>query len=225
MYLKSESFFGFPVDFEMTNKHAPLGKSFMGNLERKSIYGCFYLPMDDYRKILGKYTKNFRYSWRFPYRSEIYKNGEEFEQLKKDYEANPDNKELKEEYEWTVTCMERDKLWKEYYSQLKLLFDAYESKNISLKELHKQESVLAKKYGCQRRSREKEKVEFTVMDYSPNSNKEYYELVKKYYLKGAKDNLVDENDPNINKRALEDAKLAIQFANNISDTTKHINHD
>ena len=222
MYLKSESFFDFPVDFEKTNQYAPYGDGFDGKKERRSIYGCFYLSMEDYRKILDKHTKNFRYYWRFPYRSEMYKKDEEFEQLKKDYEANPENAELKEEYEWTLECMEHDKLWNEYYSQIKPLWDAYEKKEITLKECHKKEAELAKKYGCQRRSYDKEKVEFTVMDFSPNSNKEYFEMVRNYYLAGASDSLVGEDTPHKNKRALVDAKLAKEFVKNVKTGHKTV---
>ena len=182
MYLKSESPFDFPVDFEMTNQYAPWGEGFNGRKERQSIYSCFYLSMEDYDKIKSKYTKGFRHYWRFPYRSEMYKKDEEFEELKKEYEANPENEDLKEEYEWTLKCMEHDKLWEEYRSQLEPIWKDYEDKKITLKEAHKREAKLSKKYNCQWRSNDKERVEFTVMDFSPNSNKKYFELVKNYFI-------------------------------------------
>lgn len=212
MYLGSDNVFGEKFSFEDILKYCPKPKN-DGKYEGM-ILSAFYLSMEDYRKILDKHTKNFRYYWRFPYRSEIYKQGEEFEQLKKDYEANPENEELKKEYNWTVECARRDKLWKEYRSQLEALWVSREKNEITLKELHKGETELAKKYDCQRRSRDKEAVEFTVMNYSPNSNKEYVELVKKYFGSHEPYTPVENEKSYWNEHAFVDAQVAKEFFNN-----------
>lgn len=224
MYTKAETFFGIPITFEMTNLYAPWGESFNGKKERKSVYGCFYLSTDDYKKIMEKYTKGFRTYWRFPYQSENFKEGEEFEELKKAYETEPENQEIKEEYEWTLECMRREKLWEEYCTQLEAIWKDFNEKKITLKEAHKREAKLSQEYGCQKRSRDKERVEFTIMDFSPNSNKEYYELVKKYYSMDEQLlQLVGENISDVNKHAIEDAKLAKAFINNVKTKNKTVN--
>ena len=210
MYLASETLFDFPVDFEMIGKYAPVIDG-----ERVGIHGCFYLPKEKYDSLLDKHTKGFRHYWRFPYRSEIYKKGEEFEKLKKAYEENPEDEEIKEEYERTLEYMEHDRLWDEYCSKVKPLWEDYEAHKISLKKCHELEAKYAQEYGCQRRSYEMEKVQSTIMDYSPNCNKEYFEMVKNYYLAGASDSLVGEDTPQQNKFALKDAKAAKVFAENV----------
>lgn len=152
------------------------------------IYFAYYLPMALYDSILKKYTKGLRHYWRFPYRSEIYKQGDEFEELKQAYEAEPENKELKEEYEWTIECARRDRLWNEYYAQASKIAEQKEKGEISTKEARKRADKLAKKYDCQWRSNDAEKIQFTVMDFSPNSSKENFDLLKKFYESGCDEN-------------------------------------
>ncbi len=214
MYLKSQSVFDFKVDFEMIGQYAPIIKNARGEEERKSVMGSFYLPKEDYEKILDKHTKDFQLYWYFPYNIEEYKKGEEFEQLKKDYEANPDNENLKEEYELTVERMEHDRLWNEYQSIIKPLWEDYENGKLSLKETRKKEAEVAKKYECTQRSLEKDKVAFNVSGFAPNSNKEYFDMVKNYYLAGASDNLIGNDTPQVNKSAFEDARIAKAFEEN-----------
>ena len=81
MYTSSETLFDFPVTFEMVGKYAPIVDG-----ERQSVSGCFYLSKEKYDKLIEKYTKDFQPMWYFPFGVEEYKKGEEFEQLKKDYD-------------------------------------------------------------------------------------------------------------------------------------------
>ena len=217
MYQTAESVFNFPVTFEMIGNYAPVVDG-----ERQSVYGCFYISKEKYDKLIEKYTKDFQPMWYFPYSVEEYKKGEEFEQLKKDYEANPDDENLKEEYDLTVERMEHDRLWNEYQTKLKPIWDDYEIGKQSLKKSRELEAELAKEYGCVQRSLEKDKVEFNVRGFAPNQNAEYFQTVKNYYLAGASDNLVTNETPQMNREALRDAKFAKAFAENVRKKKKTI---
>lgn len=217
MYTSSETLFDFPVTFEMVGKYAPIVDG-----ERQSVSGCFYLSKEKYDKLIEKYTKDFQPMWYFPFGVEEYKKGEEFEQLKKDYEANPDDENLKEEYELTVERMEHDRLWNEYRSKVEPLWKDYENGNLTLKVCRKKEAELAKEYGCVQRSMEKEKVEFNVRGFAPNQNNEFFQTVKNYYLAGASDSLVTTETPQTNREALKNAKLAKAFEKNCKTRTETI---
>lgn len=217
MYTSSETLFDFPVTFEMVGKFAPIVDG-----ERQSVYGCFYLSKEKYNKLIKKHTKNFQSMWYFPFGIEEYKKGEDFKQLEKDYNANPDDENLKEEYELTIERMKHDRLWNEYQSKVALLWTDYENGRLTLKTCRKKEAELAKEYGCVRRSMEKEKVEFNVRGFAPNQNADYFQMVKNYYLAGASDNLVTDETPRINKEALKDAKLAKAFEKNCKTKTETI---
>jgi hypothetical protein len=215
MYREADSLFDFTVDFEMIGQYAPVI-----NGERKSVMGCFYLPKEKYDSILQKHTKGLETKWAFPYGHEDYKKGEEFEQLKKDYEANPDNEDLEEEYKLTVERMEHDKMWNEYCFTIQPVQDAYMKHKISEKEYRKREAKIAKECGFIQQSIEKDKVAFNVSGFSPNQNKEYFETVHNYYIAGAMDSLISDKTSQINLQAFEDAKAAIEFEKNCRTKNK-----
>jgi hypothetical protein len=215
MYREADSLFDFTVDFEMIGQYAPVI-----NGERKSVMGCFYLPKEKYDSILQKHTKGLETKWAFPYGHEDYKKGEEFEQLKKDYEANPDNEDLEEEYKLTVERMEHDRLWNEYCFTIQPVQDAYMKHKISEKEYRKREAKIAKECGFIQQSIEKDKVAFNVSGFSPNQNKEYFETVHNYYIAGAMDSLISDKTSQINLQAFEDAKAAIEFEKNCRTKNK-----
>ena len=217
MYREAESVFNFIVDFEMIGAYAPVN-----NGERKSVMGAFYLPKEKYEKILKSYTKGLETKWVFPYGHEDYKKGEEFEQLKKDYEANPDNEDLEEEYKLTVERMEHDMMWNKYCERFAPIQEAYETNKISEKQYRKEETKIAKECGFIQQSIEKDKVAFNVSGFSPNQNKEYFETVRNYYLAGAMDTLINTDTPQMNKQAFEDAKAAIEFAKNCRTNNKTV---
>lgn len=217
MYLESESLFPFSVDFEMIGQYAPVI-----NGERKSVMGCFYLPKEKYDSIQQKHTKGLETKWVFPYGHEDYKKGEEFEQLKKDYEANPNNEDLEEEYKLTVERMEHDRMWNEYCERFAPVQEAYEKHEISEKQYREEETKIAKECGFVQQSIEKDKVAFNVSGFSPNQNKEYFETVRNYYLAGATDNLINTDTPQMNKQAFMDAKAAIEFAKNCRTNNKTV---
>jgi hypothetical protein len=217
MYREAESIFDFTVDFEMIGQYAPVI-----NGERKSVMGCFYLPKEKYEKILKSYAKGLETKWVFPYGHEDYKKGEEFERLKKDYEANPDNEDLEEEYKLTVERMEHDKMWNEYCFTIQPVQEAYIKHKISEKEYRKREAKIAKECGFIQQSIEKDKVAFNVSGFSPNQNKEYFETVRNYYLAGAMDSLISDKTSQINLQAFEDAKAAIEFAKNCRTNNKTV---
>lgn len=217
MYRESESLFPFIVDFEMVGVYAPVI-----NGERKSVMGCFYLPKEKYESILKRYTKGLETKWVFPYGHEEYKKGEEFEQLKRNYEANPDNEDLAEEYKMTVERMEHDRMWNEYCEKFAPIQEAYETNKISEKKYHKEEEKIAKECGFIQQSIEKDKVAFNVSGFSPNQNKEYFETVRNYYVAGATDSIITSETPQMNKQAFEDAKAGIEFVKNCKTNNKTV---
>ena len=217
MYREAESIFDFTVDFEMIGQYAPVI-----NGERESVMGCFYLPKEKYDSILQKHTKGLETKWVYLYGREDYKKGEEFEQLKKDYEANPDNEDLEEEYKLTVERMEHDRMWNEYRDKFAKIQEAYENNEISERKYHKEEAKIAKKCGFIQQSVEKDKVALNVSGFSPNQNKEYFETVRNYYLAGADDNLISADTPQMNKQAFLDAKAAIVFDKNCRTNKKTV---
>jgi hypothetical protein len=217
MYREADSLFDFTVDFEMIGQYAPVI-----NGERKSVMGCFYLPKEKYDSILQKHTKGLETKWAFPYGHEDYKKGEEFEQLKKDYEANPDNEDLEEEYKLTVERMEHDRMWNEYCFTIQPVQDAYMKHKISEKEYRKREAKIAKECGFIQQSIENDKVAFNVSGFSPNQNKEYFATVRNYYIAGANDSLITSDAPQMNKQAFNDAKAAIEFAKNCRTNNKTV---
>ena len=160
--------------------------------------------------------------WVFPYGHEDYKKGEEFEQLKRDYEANPDNEDLEEEYKLTVERMGHDRMWNEYCDRFAIIQEAYEKNKISEKEYHKEEAKIAKKCGFVQQSIDKDKIVFNVSGFSTNQNKEYFETVRNYYLAGAMEHLISGSTPQINLQAFEDAKAAFEFAKNCRTNNKTV---
>ena len=180
------------------------------NTERKRAIptGAFYISKDKYDEIIEKHSKRLPYYWRFPYRSEIYPKGEEWEELQRKYKENPDNDKIKKEYLDTVEYMRRDLLWKNYYKKLTEIQSQKDSGQINGKEAKKQRDALAKEFGCQRRSNERESIQFICAFYGPTVVHDYFEKVKVYY-NGSTPDSTDYS------RAKYEAEIFIGFEKNI----------
>lgn len=206
LYLESECVNGGSYDFETILMHSPK------NEEGRSILptGAFYIDKKKYDEIIEKHCKGLPYYWRFPYRSEIYPKGEEWEQLQIKYKNNPDDKEIKEEYEDTIEYMRRDKLWEEYRTRLQDIDEKRDRNEINAKEAKKQRDALAKKFECQRRSHERETISFAAAFWGPTYIKGYFDKVKLYYEGNAPEGI----DYSLAK---SDAEVFKRFESNIKN--------
>jgi hypothetical protein len=178
LYATSECIDCGTYTWDMLFEYAQLEK----NSDKKEIpTGAFYISKEKYDEIIAKYSKGLPYYWRFPYRSEIYPKGEDWEQLQLRYKNNPNDEELKKEYEDTIEYMRRDKLWDEYYSRLSDIDERRNKKEIDGKTAKKLRDALAKEFNCQRRSNERESISFTAAFWGPTYIRDYFEKVKLYY--------------------------------------------
>lgn len=182
LYLNSECIDGDTYDYDTLFKNSPYEKDRVDKSSRKTIpAGAFYISREKYEEIIAKYSKGLTYYWKFPYRSEIYPKGDEWEALQNKYRNNPDDEELKKEYEDTLEYMRRDKLWDDYYSRLRDIDKKRENKEIDSKIAKKMRDALAKEFGCYRRSHDREALSFVAAFWGPTCSKEYFERVKLYY--------------------------------------------
>ena len=207
LYLYSECVDGKTYDYCQIFENAPREK----DTNKKEIpTGAFYITKEKYDEIIAKYSKGLPYYWIFPYRSEIYPKGEEWEQLQIKYKNNPDDKEIKEEYEDTIEYMRRDKLWEEYRTKLQAIDEKRDRNEINAKEAKKQRDALAKEFGCQRRSHEREAISFTAAFWGPTYTKGYFDKVKLYYEGNAPEGI----DYSLAK---SDAEVFKRFESNIKN--------
>lgn len=208
LYSLSECIDGKTYTWDQIFKNAP----YMDKNNKKMIpTGAFYIDKDKYDKIIAKYSKKLPYYWRFPYRSEIYPKGEEWEELQLKYKQNPNDKEIKKEYFDTVEYMRRDQLWEDYYKRLCDIHSKKENKQITSKEAKKQCDALAKEFKCQRRSHERESIQFTCAFYGPTVIRGYFDKVKMYYNGSVPDGV----DYSLAK---SDAGVFKEFEKNINKT-------
>lgn len=178
LYTNSECVDGKTYSWDTLFENAPLEKD---GVKKELPTGAFYISKEKYDEIIAKHSKGLPYYWRFPYRSEIYPKGEDWEQLQLRYKNNPDDEELKKEYEDTIEYMRRDKLWDEYYSRLSDIDERRNKKEIDGKTAKKLRDALAKEFNCQRRSNERESISFTAAFWGPTYTRDYFEKVKLYY--------------------------------------------
>lgn len=112
---------------------------------------AFYLDQNEQEKIVGKYCKNLRWTWRWPRRTEM-----------------DDNGKLIPDREWDTHYADREKMW-----------ERLEKKEITLKQFNAWMAEEAKKYGMQHRCYDAEKIRFNVYDIAPNGNRESFEEYKR----------------------------------------------
>jgi hypothetical protein len=178
LYAASECVDGKTYTWDQIFEYSP----YMEEEGKKMIpTGAFYIDRKKYDEIVEKYSKRLPYYWRFPYRSEIYPKGEEWEELQRKYRENPEDEEIKKEYLDTVEFMRRDQLWEDYHKRLCDIQVKKDAKEIDAKEAKKQCDALAKEFNCQHRSRERESIQFTCAFYGPTIVRRYFDKVKKYY--------------------------------------------
>lgn len=103
LYANSECVDGEMYSWDMLFENAPLEKD-SGKKELPT--GAFYISKEKYDEIIAKRSKGLPYYWRFPYRSEIYPKGEDWEQLQLRCRNNPDDEELKKEHEAALQVTE-----------------------------------------------------------------------------------------------------------------------
>lgn len=178
LYASSECVDGKTYTWDQIFEHAP----YMNDDHKKMVpTGAFYIDKDKYDEIVAKHSKKLPYYWRFPYRSEIYPKGEEWEKLQRRYKEAPDDEETKKEYLDTLEYMRRDRLWDDYYKRLCDIQSKRDAKQIDAKEAKKQRDALAKEFNCQHRSHERESIQFTCAFYGPTVVRGYFDKVKMYY--------------------------------------------
>lgn len=211
LYSSSECINGKTYSFDQLFEYAPIMKE---KDDKKTLpCGAFYIDSEKYDNIKKKYQKGLPYYWRFPYRSEIYPKGEEWEQLQKDYQNNPNDEKIAKEYKDTIEYMRRDALWKDYYKRLCEIDNRRKSKEITGPEAKKLRDALAKEFNCQHRSRERESIDYVCAFYGPTITHDYYDKVKKYY----EGNPPEEKDYSLAKF---DANVFKKFEENINSLRK-----
>ena len=225
MYQKAETVFPkeeLPADFEITFenlcKYAPFSNE--NKTERQFPLDMFYLADEEVNTITKKATHHLKKYFVFPYRSEMIYSDEEIAEFKERVEKMKAESTI--ENEWLIEDLEekikyndenrrREQLWQDYRKEYEAIVD--KDKEMSKGEKKKALSALYKKYGCVERSRDAEAVRWTLFDYEPNSNREFFEAVKAKYE--GRDDVQYRN----NERVEHVAKLAKDFVNNIKNNT------
>lgn len=111
---------------------------------RASFWTGFFLPKHEYDQIVKDLTKGSRWSWRWPRRTEIDKNG----------------------------GIVPDPEWDEYQAAHEVKLQELKDKKITRKEYNAWLNEMGEKYHMQRRNYDREKVDFNIWNYSPNNNVE-----------------------------------------------------
>ena len=225
MYTKAQTVFpkdelpeGFKFTFENLVKFAPYINGKDG--QRQFPLELFYLPMEEYEKIVKKATRGLRWHYVFPYRSEIVYSDEEIEEMKKkieEYKKEPDKNywalyNLKEKVTQNDEYKRRNALWHEYYGKLKRIQEKLDSGEIDRKTYKNETKVLYTEYGCIKKSRDVEKLTFEFFDYGPNSSEEFFNVIKSAY--SDKDFECKERN-----RTTSAVRMAHDFVNNIKNNT------
>lgn len=107
------------------------------------IWTAFYISKKRFDEIINEITKGTRWSWRWPRRSQIDKNG----------------------------GLVPDPEWDEYQAAYEAKAKELEDKKITRKEFNAWQNEMGKKYGMQRRNYDKEAIEFNIWNVSPSIDK------------------------------------------------------
>lgn len=118
-----------------------------------TLWSGFYLPKSRHDEIVKSLTKNTRWSWRWPRKSKIGEDGN----------------------------LVSDPEWDEYQAAYEAKCKELESKQITRKEFNVWQNSMGEKYHMQRRNYDREKIDFNIWNYSPNSNFERYNEIKRAY--------------------------------------------
>ena len=116
---------------------------------KASFWAGFFLPKEKYNQIVKDLTKGSRWSWRWPRRTEIDKNGR----------------------------IVPDPEWDEYQAAHEVKLQELKDKKITRKEYNAWLNEMGEKYHMQRRNYDREKVDFNIWNYAPNSNAEEWHQI------------------------------------------------
>lgn len=151
------------------------------NFDAQFILSCFYLDNTEQTQIIKKYTKNLKHYWKWPYKSQIIYSDEEIstmkEKLKTLDEHCIDYKMLYEKIHNNDEYKKQHTQWEEYNTKRTKLSNELDDNIITKKQYNSKLTVLAKEYGCVRRSRDAEAVRFSIWNSSPSCN---YDIFIKY---------------------------------------------
>ncbi len=227
MYSKAQTVFpkeelpeGFELSFHNLSRFAPYSDE--GKKQRQFPINFFYIDRETEKKIMTKSIKGLRSFYVFPYRSEITYSDDEIKRMEKEIteikENNPNETgwpvwDYEEKIKWNEEYKRRNNLYHEYSKETEALCEKLKKKEITRKEYNKQAMEIYKKYGCEKRCRDAEKIQWELFDYGPNTSEEFFKAIKLAY----------EGKPytyeHSHKRVEESAKMAHDFINNIKNNT------
>lgn len=149
---------------------------------------AFWLPMEKYDEICNKAVKGLRKYWHWPWRSEIIYDDEQIQSMQSELDelmkTDPDSwrvSDLTHKIKYNDIHKEHEQQWDNYQSEREVLDLAFDNGEITRKEYNKQRDKLCKSYGMTLRSIDAEKVRFTLMDCSPNSDLHNFEVMTVLY--------------------------------------------
>lgn len=116
-----------------------------------------------------------------------YENDDEYKDLiaKRDYivDIEVTLEDLSKKVKYNDINKEREEKWKQYLLEREALIEEFDSKKIDRKEFNKRYDNLCKSYDMQLRSRDAEKVQFTIFDFCPTSSLKSFEELEGLYQK------------------------------------------
>ena len=227
MYEKSQTIFpkeelpdGFTLSFENLSKFAPYSNE--EKTKRQFPIDLFYIDEGVEKEIRDHSVKGLHGFYVFPYRSEITYSDEEIQKMKDKLAEikakNPDTNDwpvwdYEEKIKYNDEFKRRNKLFDEYLKETEPMYEKLRKKEISRKDYNKEMKAIYKKYGCVKRCRDAEKIQWELFDYGPNTSEEFFQAAKLAY----------EGKPykykHDNQRVEEAVKMAREFVNNIKNNT------
>lgn len=117
------------------------------------IWSGFYISKEEYDQIIKDLTKGTRYSWRWPRRTEIGKNGK----------IIPDQE------------------WEEYKAAYDMKQKELEDKKITRKEFNAWQNEMGEKYHMQRRNYDREQIDFNIWNVAPSTQAIQYKEIENAY--------------------------------------------
>lgn len=231
MYTKAQTVFpkdelpeGFELSFDNLSRFAPYSDE--EKTRRQFPIDCFYLDRETEKEIRDRSVKGLHGWYVFPYRSEITYSDDEIERMKNELAEikaqNPNETawpvwDYEEKIKWNEEYKRRNNLFHEYRKETETLYEKLKKKEITRKEYNKQVMQIYKKYGCEKRCRDAERIQWELFDYGPNTSEEFFKAVKLAYER--KPYTYEHN----HGRVEEAAKMARQFINNIKNNTPTCN--
>jgi len=183
---------------------------------------AFYIDDKIFDEIREKYGKRFQYYWRFVGNiSPMFKS--ERENIEKMLESSDQG-----EVEYARAELERDdravknrNMFNKYMSEVERVHERAEKEEMPKSKVNREIAKIAKKYGCQRRSNDREAYMLYVCDAAPNSNIETFNEIKRVWR-----NLHDKIKPILDKyRDVGDresfVKESVGFLDGISEGSSY----